>query len=731
MKITAQQFVSNGKEGNSFVSIFKYFSNSGEKKTEREGDLYCLLNISGKENIPAERISKFVWDGILDGYVYSNEKSTNNALKDAISDGVQKLRDLIKNDETLEELGVNVDFVLVAQRKEGMYIGSLGENEIYAYKAGKFVDISEILKKSRANTAGIALEDQDMLVISTKGILAGYLDSLSNSKDSKNVVTGLKSLGEGLDGSGGFVLFLDEELNASAIPEEAVIADEEPLLHHHPKESEKYAVMAEHTIKYTKGRFFQGYSLIKEGAVEYFSKIKGWIKNLLGNRKWFKKVASKVSEIKINAKPITSMKGMRIDGYKTKDLRTRRVRVVVIGIAIIVLLALGINFTIKARNASIIHKQATGVFTEVESLVKKAESYATSDKSTAEMSIYQAKTQLNGLPSNLSEKDMGIKNGYDSRILTLEDSMYYRAGLSDNDGKLSTFLDSRLAFGEGSDPTDIEIYSDDSGNKYLVISDKGLKAVYRVSLYDKVSERLIDTSNLLKEPMYVSMGNSGVFVYDEKVGVLKAPFDDSKWFSTFVAISGLSRESIKPDTISEFIVLTESDNIYLLAQDENSLLKSTFSYENRYGLYYRYVTDDRFANATDVFADISLYFLTSDSPYLLRYSYNYAEQMQKENPLTISGVNGDLGVLTKGYTTESLDDGLYVFDSTNKRFIKFEKPQEAGANVIHPNEVVLKAQWVYRGAKSEAWGDIKDFVVDSSTGDLYILDGSTVWKVVI
>ena len=70
MKITAQQFVSNQKVGNSFVSIFKYFSNSGEKHTEREGDLYCLLNISGKENIPAERISKFVWDGILDGYIY-------------------------------------------------------------------------------------------------------------------------------------------------------------------------------------------------------------------------------------------------------------------------------------------------------------------------------------------------------------------------------------------------------------------------------------------------------------------------------------------------------------------------------------------------------------------------------------------------------------------------------------------------------------------------------------
>jgi hypothetical protein len=71
--------------------------------------------------------------------------------------------------------------------------------------------------------------------------------------------------------------------------------------------SEKYAVMAEHTIKYVKGRAFQGYKLMEEGAVEYFGRAKEWIKELFGKRKWFKKVASKVSEIKINAKPIHSM----------------------------------------------------------------------------------------------------------------------------------------------------------------------------------------------------------------------------------------------------------------------------------------------------------------------------------------------------------------------------------------------------------------------------------------
>jgi len=729
MKITAQQFVSNGKEDGTFVTIFKHFSNSGEKNSSREGDLYCILSISSEKNIPTERVSKFVWDGILDGYIYSTQKSTNNALKEGIEEGVQKLRDLIKNEKTLEELGVNVNFVLVAHKKEGLYVGSLGENDIYVYKEGKIVDISDVLKKGRANTAGIALGEKDLLMVATKNFLQQQLESLVKLRGSEEVVGMIANLGENIADSNALLFFSDDELRVSTTAEEMVDSHEQEILPH--KESTRYTIMAEHTIKYTKGRFAQGVRLIKEGFVIYFAKFKEWIKKIFGNKKWFKKAVSKISEIKINTGTVKTMKGMKIDGYKVRDTRSRRIRIVVIGVAIIVLLALGINFTIKARNASIVHKQATEIFTNVENLIKKAENYLTSDKSTAEVSIYQAKNLLDGITSELSEKDSEIRAGYEKKILDIEDSMYYRVGLADNDGKLSTFLDSRLAFGEGSNPSDIEIYTDGSGNRYLLITDKGLKSVYRVSLYDKSTEKLLDTGNLVKEPLYASMGNTGLFVFDEKAGVLKAPFDSSKWFSTFVAISGLSRESIKPDKISEFIVLTESDNIYMLAQDESALLKSTFSYENRYGLYYKYITDDKFVNASDILADLSVYFLSSDSPYLIRYSYNYMEQTQKENPLTISGVDGELGILTKGYTTESLDDGLYVFDSTNRRFIRFEKPQEGGTNIVHPNEVVLKEQFVYRGSKGGVWDNVKDLVVDISTGDMYILDGSTVWKIVI
>jgi hypothetical protein len=762
MKITAQQFISNNREKGTFVTILKHYSEASTKKTGNDGDIYCLLSISGSTNLPAERVSKFVWDGILDGYMYSTGKSTNESLKDGITEGVRKLKNLMKNDQSLEDLGVNVNFVLIAQKKEGLYIGNLGENEVFIFKTGKFVNITEILGKSKASTAGVALDEGDILVVSTMGVISKVLNELEKFSKSDMVVTELREIGKTLLGNQGLVFFAYEdenqikEKNHIPLPTIPVFQKKEELIPHEaipsvetkPKIIEekpkiklpkininvKWVNTAIEKVKPILKKIWIGIVKIAQFVAEKIKiigkKISAKLTELLGNKKWFKKAASQLSTVKIN-RPNFTAKGMHIDGYRTRDVRAKRIRLVLIVIVVIVLLALGINFTIKARRASIVHNQATQIFTNADTLVKKAENVATSDKNSAEVAIYQAKNALKETPANISEKDATVKTEIENRILTVEDSLYKRVGLTDNDGKFSTFVDGRLAFGDNSNPTDIEIYSDDSGNEYLLVTDKGLNTVFRVSLYDKTTERLLDTDGLVKDPEYVSMGNSGVFVFDNKTGVLKAPFDSNKWFTSFVTLSGLARENIKSKDIGEFIILTETDNVYLLARDENALLKSVFSYENRYGLYYKYISDDRITNANDILADISVYLLSKDSPQLLRYSYDYVEQKQTENPLTISGVDGDLGDLSKGFTRSSLEDGLYVFDKVSKRFIMFEKPQEAGANILHPNEVVLKKQYVYRGAKTDIWNNVKDFVVDSANSSMYILDGSVIMKVVL
>jgi len=761
MRITAQQFVSNNKEKGTFVTILKHYSEDPSKKTGKEGDIYCLLSIFGNTSLPAERVGKFVWDGILDGYTYSIGKSTNDSLKEGITEGVRKLKSLMKNDKTLEDLGVNVNFVLVAQKKEGLYIGNLGENEVFVFKGGKFVNITEILGKSKASTAGVALEEGDILIASTVGVISKALNELEKISQSELVINELRDIGKNLLGNQGLVFFAYEDegqIKAQKhikIPQVFVreektqvkaveITQSEnvqklpfkkldiklPKVNINLGGFEKFFINAKLVLGNLIKEVEKLLKIIGEKLKSLWKKISNKLTELYGNKRWYKKAASQISAVKINRSSYTG-KGIRIDGYRTRETRTKRLRFVFLVICVIALLALGINFTIKARRASIVHNQATQIFTNVENLVKRAENIATSDKSSAEVSIYQAKQALNEIPSNISEKDIALKSGFDSRILAVEDSLYKRVGVADNDGKLSTFIDSRLSFGDNSNPTDIEIYSDDSGNEYLLVTDKGINAVFRVSIYDKTSQRLTDTDGLIKDPEYVSMGNSGVFVFDNKTGVLKASFDDTKGLKSFVTLSGLARDNIKSKNIEEFIILAEADNVYLLSKDDNAILKSVFSYENRYGLYYKYISDDRFTNATDILADLSVYVLTSDAPQLIRYSYDYVEQKQTENPLTITGVDGDLGNLTKGFTNVSLEDALYVFDQTSRRFINFEKPQEGGGSVLHPNEVILKEQYVYRGSKSETWTNVKDFVVDSTGSVMYVLDGSVIWKVML
>jgi hypothetical protein len=213
MKITAQQFISNNREKGTFVTILKHFSENSTKKTEKEGDIYCLLSIFGNTSLPAERVSKFVWDGILDGYIYSSTQSTNESLKDGITEGVRKLQNLMKNDKSLEDLGINVNFVLVAQKKEGLYIGNLGENEVFVFKSGKFVNITEILGKSKASTAGVALEEGDILIVSTMGVISKTLGELGKLTSAEPVIAELKEIGKTLSGTQGLVFFAYEDEN--------------------------------------------------------------------------------------------------------------------------------------------------------------------------------------------------------------------------------------------------------------------------------------------------------------------------------------------------------------------------------------------------------------------------------------------------------------------------------------------------------------------------------------
>jgi len=763
MRTVVKQYISNNKDKTSYTSIFRHYYEKSEKKTPKEGDIYALLNIQAQRDVNVERVAKFVWDSIVDGYLYSISTTTNESLKDSIKSGVEKVKELIKNDKELEETGIDVNFTIVLVKQEGIYIGLFGEGDVFTFKNGNLVNISNILREKNANTAGIAIDKEDLLMVSTSGLLQQNLQELSRPKDKESLQNYLSSLSGKLQGTQS-LLYLSREEDITQEQPLAKVSKKPPEIVGKVKENAEKILKPIGKIKIKDVKKEDGQTTLQDfnsklkakervGKVkiflsrvwekvltflkkvgeffsEKFSNLKEKISQKFGRKKWYKRIASKVS-VMGGGRPSRGVQGMRIDNYKQRDLRSKRFKLLGLVVVIIVLLVLGINFTMKMKEAREISTKAGESFTKVEDLIKKVEDNFAVDKNASETFLFQAEKALEEVPEGLNEEDLAKYNALKERILELGDTLYKRIGVVEKDSRLDTFLDTRLAFGEGSDVKGISIYRDRYENEYLVAADAGRATIYRVSLYDKAVKALPDTEALVKKPKFVYVGNNGVYVYDEEEGMLKAPFDEEGWFTSFVKLSGLSTNDINSEKIAAMIVWTENDNVYFLSQDRSAFLKSTAVYGNSYGLPYEYFTDEDMAVATDMLIDISIYFVIPKDPYIVRFNYNAFESKYVKAPLGVVGFDGNYGVPTKAFTGETLDHPLYVFDSKGRRFLQLEKPIEAGEDIRHPDKVSLLSQYVYRGEKDSVWSDVRNFVVNFNGSNMYILDGSVIWKLVL
>jgi hypothetical protein len=93
------------------------------------------------------------------------------------------------------------------------------------------------------------------------------------------------------------------------------------------------------------------------------------------------------------------------------------------------------------------------------------------------------------------------------------------------------------------------------------------------------------------------------------------------------------------------------------------------------------------------------------------------------------GVNGEIGELLCGDTSGNMDFAFYMFDKGSKRMLKMEKPKDSYNDKLHPNELVLLNQYIYRGDNKDMWNDVKDIAIDRAEKYMYILDGNNVWRI--
>ncbi len=748
MSISAAQYLNNSNTEKSFIGVFHY-TRPVRSKNEESVEIYGLLSVSSEVNIPGQNIAKFAWDGLVDGFEYSNEDSVNNALKVGLNESTRRVKQLIVNDKEIAMHGVDVNFTVFVSTSSGLYVGCLGEGDIYIYKKDRIVDIAEMLKKKNAKTAGLVLDENDLLFTSSASFLKNHLGDLTGLSNREGILEVLDSIANELTSGEGLLLFvrelgelkekepvLEEKVEKEVgdiVSEDIAPLPKQEILKTNKERDLKSVLTLWYTTVIT---FFKGIKLPKLGIRNFLERVLSGIKKIFksfgsriveifGKKKWFKRISAKVTQ---TGKRKEGFKGFAVDGYKVRNKKRERFKVVGLVVLVIVLLVSGVKFTLDQKEAKEISNEANGIFTLVDDLVSKAEQKVSTDRQSAETAIFRAKEELAKVPEELNKKDLVKYEQLEGKVLGIQDSLYKIVGLADSDGSIETYLDTRLGFGEGSKPTDITIYQDDNGNEYLLVVDSALKGVFRISLYDKEVKRLPDSERILQDPRMIYIGKSGVFVLDFKVGVARAEFTQDGWFGNFSKLTGLGIENIGADDIAEFAVLTDTDNVYVLDRESASLYKSS-NFGSGYGLSYAYLKEDSFKEANDILADLSVYILTSGENGLHRYIYSFFESKQIPSPLEVLGLDGTFKNLTYGYTRDNLNYDLYLFDKEDKRVMRFEKPMEGGGEIRHPNQVVLINQYLYRGSRDGVWEKVNDFVVNRDQKFMYLLDSSTIWKV--
>lgn len=759
MIYTKQYLTKSSTQGT--TSIFRYIS----EKAGDASEIYAMISIAA-DNEDSHRMTKFLWDGFLDGF-FTTEGDIIAQLKNGLQSAQEKLKELMRHSKELEKAGVNLDMTVIYLVGNRAYFAVLGDHDINVCKnKEKWINVSALLKENKSATGSSMLRDDDLVVISADklehisfadlnmlfesspsfAILALSPMDLWEEKKEEPVISEVKEeVQEPIQEEEIVEEVLKEEVRPESIP-----IPVEPKKNILPKvnipklpvvdikskvKNLKIKEIIQKVVEVLKpiaGKFLDFLSKV---FASIGSKLRGFINNRYGKKVWFKKMQSKISQSKLNNRPF---KPMRIDSYKDKDLRNRRFVIFFLFVLIGIGLFFGVKTAMDARDKANIYNQFNTVSKEVEGWLSDAERKAGSNSEESAALLTKSENALNDfykntveVPGKIDKFDQKAKfDELKSSIQRISDRINRVVALSEEKGNIELYLDTKINFGDNTAPNDIAIYKDKNGSEFLYIVDTGEKSVFEVAVGTggKLSQRkILDESSLLKSPLFVDYGNDGLYVYDSSAGVFLAPSSDDKRFDKFEKLTGIDAEDVGGTNVSGFAVFGALDYLNFIQPKESTIFRSIKYSGGSYALPSVYVSNPEFNTATDLFGDLYIYVLT-DGPSGFRRFVGGTSGLE-ESPLTITGLNKDIEHVTYGYTGGSMDNKLFLFDEPTKRLLSFEKPKESGEVVLHPGEVLLYQQYVYRGNRQDVFSNVKDIVVSSDESTMFVLDGNKVWKI--
>lgn len=452
------------------------------------------------------------------------------------------------------------------------------------------------------------------------------------------------------------------------------------------------------------------------------SKLKGFLDEKFGRSPWYRNFSAKLTQTTMPLmRKKNEISGMRIDGYKDIEIRNKRIGIFVAVILVIILVYAGVKVSQGIKEEKDIHDTVVTNIKNFNTYLESAERESKTNVQLASSNLQKAKTELaNANKIVRRDEDKKQLSELEAKLLSVEDTAYKRYVVSEASGNIEIFLDTKLVIGDKSSPTDMAYYRSESGTEYILVSDAGEKGIHRISQYDKKVITLSDASGKIVNPKYVEAGVSGVYVFDQTNGVVRSLFD-GEGFTDFTSMTGLSTQNLSKDSIGGMAVFTDFDHVYLIDKKQGGILKANQTDSGVFALPIMYVKDASLTQGTDLFADMSIYYTFLGGQGIKR---SFGGEVKTMN---VTGVYPTGGSLTAGFAWDSIEKKIFAFDSVNKRILVFERPDEDKG--LHPNELVLVRQIVYRGDKSDAFDNVKDIGVSFDDQNLFVLDGLRIWKI--
>jgi hypothetical protein len=766
MQVFLKDFLSKKRKTNQITNSYHHFN-------PKKGTLVALISIDTGNNhtLDASNIARFLWNGVIEEFNYSDE-DVLNTLKQCIKVAESKLLQLIKNDEKAEESGVDIRISLAAFFDGNLYFSILGEQDFYVIHQRDLINISEILKSNKVNSGSTNINHDDLIILGSGGYVVNNLQSvIDKPDDTKGLIKTLESINIEMSASDGIALascfnHFEEDVIEEVAPEliptmdepDDVIRKPEPVKNgsgweineagkHEKKEESIDKIEEPDKLAKTKetlsksilaskvviGNASEKVSPFIDKSKEVFTKVytKGVdsstsvLDKKYGRNPKFKRFKAKLSQTKV--RPGRVSKEMKLGGYKDDSLKKRRFAIAAVGVVLIAVVFLGVQSAQDYKLSKAIGEEFTKMENEILTLIDDAERTLRSDPSNAELKIFSARKILSDFDiskDQLSEEDQKAYSEIESQILGVTDSINKVQSLSEEEGNFELFIDGRVQFSSNSNLTDITSFQNTYAEEHLYLSDGGTGSVYRVSASDRSSSTLAG-SDKLGSSQLITVGSLGLYVYDSKNGIAAAYYgqNDADILS-FEFLSGLTESSFGSANLVDIGAFTPSDHLYLLNTNSGSVLKSVNT-GNGYGLPGNYIVDSRLTTGSDISADFDIY--TTGESGLTRFTFNQDQQKMVDSTLEIDGLREPLGNISAATTGVDLYSNLFMFDKSNKRIIRIEKPIPSEG--VHPGTMLYLKSYEYRGNTDNVFNDVKDIVVDQLQNNMYVLDGNKVWKI--